>query len=222
MKNRVALVTGASRGIGAAIAMVLEREGAMVLRPSRAEMNLSDCNSIDNYVENLKYPVDILVNNAGINILANLDSLNSKVLNETLQINLIAPLHLTRLIASRMKKNNYGRIVNLSSIWSVVSKEHRLAYAASKSAINAVTRTLALELGTFGVLVNAIAPGYVDTELTRHNNSPEQIKRILENIPLQRLANPAEIAETAAFLCSAKNSYMTGQVLMIDGGYTCR
>jgi 3-oxoacyl-[acyl-carrier protein] reductase len=143
-------------------------------------------------------------------------------LNTTLQINLVAPLQLTRLVAERMKANRYGRIVNLSSIWSIVSKERRVAYAASKSAINGITRTLALELGPYGVLVNAIAPGYINTELTRQNNSPEQIQAISDNIPLQRLAEPAEIAEMAAFLCSEKNSYMTGQVLVVDGGYVCR
>jgi 3-oxoacyl-[acyl-carrier protein] reductase len=222
VKNRVALVTGASRGIGAAIAAVLTREGVRVLAPSRAEMDLSDPESIAHYVGTIEGSIDILVNNAGINFLAGLDELDSATLNTTLQINLVAPLQLTRLVAERMKANRYGRIVNLSSIWSIVSKERRVAYAASKSAINGITRTLALELGPYGVLVNAIAPGYINTELTRQNNSPEQIQAISDNIPLQRLAEPAEIAEMAAFLCSEKNSYMTGQVLVVDGGYVCR
>ena len=222
MKNRVALVTGASRGIGAAIAAALVREGARVLIPSRAEMDLAVPQSIERYVETIKGSIDILVNNAGINFLAGIDELDSVTLNETLQINLVAPLQLTRLVAERMKANRYGRIVNLSSVWSIVSKERRIAYAASKSAINGVTRTLALELGPHGILVNAIAPGYVNTELTRQNNSPEQIEAISDNIPLQRLAEPAEIAEMVAFLCSGKNSYMTGQVVVVDGGYVCR
>lgn len=222
MKNRVALITGAARGIGAAIARVLVREGAQVLTPTRKEMDLNDPESIEHYVSNLDGPIDILVNNAGINILAGLDELDSAMLNETLQINLVAPLLLTRLVAKRMRANRYGRIVNLSSIWSLVSKEHRVAYAASKSAINGVTRTLALELESCGILINAIAPGYVNTELTRQNNSREQIQAISNNIPLQRLAEPEEIAEMVAFLCSEKNSYMTGQVVVVDGGYVCR
>jgi 3-oxoacyl-[acyl-carrier protein] reductase len=222
VKSRVALVTGASRGIGAAIAMVLAREGARVLAPSRTEMDLSDPESIERYMSTTEGSIDILVNNAGINFLAGIDELDSDTLNETLQINLVAPLQLTRLVAERMRANQYGRIVNLSSIWSIVSKERRVAYAASKSAINGVTRTLALELGPHGILVNAIAPGYVNTELTRQNNSPEQVQTISDNIPLQRLAEPAEIAEIVAFLCSEKNSYMTGQVLVVDGGYVCR
>lgn len=222
MKPRVALVTGASRGIGAAIAEVLFREGVQVLAPSRMEMDLAVPESIEHYVSTVAGPIDILVNNAGINFLAGIDELDSATLNATLQINLTAPLLLMRLVAERMKANRYGRIVNLSSIWSIVSKERRVAYAASKSAINGVTRTLALELGPHGILVNAIAPGYVNTELTRQNNSPEQILAVSNNIPLHRLAEPGEIAEMVAFLCSEKNSYMTGQILVIDGGYVCR
>lgn len=222
MKNRVALVTGASRGIGAAIAMVLAREGARVLTPSRQEMELSNPKSIEHYVDTIEGPIDILVNNAGINFLAGLDEFDLVTLNETLQINLIAPLQLTQLVAKRMKASRYGRIVNLSSIWSIVSKERRVAYAASKSALNGVTRTLALELGPYGILINAIAPGYVNTELTYKNNSPEHVQSISDNIPLQRFAEPNEIAEMVAFLCSEKNSYMTGQVLVVDGGYVCR
>lgn len=218
----MALVTGASRGIGAAIAEVMEKAGAKVLAPSRAEMDMSDTASIERYIGAVTGPIDILVNNAGINVLASLDEIEQDGLNEMLQVNLVAPIMLTKLVAEKMKANRYGRIVNISSIWSVVAKERRLAYTASKSAISGVTRTLALELGQYGVLVNAIAPGYVNTELTSQNNSPEQIKQISSSIPLERLAEPEEIAEMAAFLCSSKNSYMTGQVLVVDGGYVCR
>jgi NAD(P)-dependent dehydrogenase (short-subunit alcohol dehydrogenase family) len=222
MKGRVALVTGASRGIGLAIARLFQEAGASVLTPTRAEMDMSDIASIERYIGSVNGSIDVLVNNAGINILAGLDEIERDGLNEMLQINLVAPIMLTKLVAEKMKANRYGRIVNISSIWSVVAKERRLAYAASKSAMSGVTRTLALELGQYGVLVNAIAPGYVNTELTSQNNSPEQIKQISSSIPLQRLAEPEEIAEAVAFLCSRKNSYMTGQVLVVDGGYVCR
>lgn len=222
MNKRIALVTGASRGIGSAIARVFREAGATVLTPSRAEMDMSDTASIERYIGSVEGPIDVLVNNAGINILAGLDEIEQDGLNEMLQVNLVAPIMLTKLVAEKMKANRYGRIVNISSIWSVVAKERRLAYAASKSAMSGVTRTLALELGQYGVLVNAIAPGYVNTELTSQNNSPEQIKQISSSIPLQRLAEPGEVAEMAAFLCSRKNSYMTGQVLVVDGGYVCR
>ena len=185
-------------------------------------MDMSDIASIERYIDAVNGPIDVLVNNAGINILAGLDEIERDGLNEMLQVNLVAPILLTKLVAEKMKANRYGRIVNISSIWSVVAKERRLAYAASKSAMSGVTRTLALELGQYGILVNSIAPGYVNTELTSQNNSPEQIKNICSSIPLERLAEPEEIAEMAAFLCSRKNSYMTGQVLVVDGGYVCR
>jgi 3-oxoacyl-[acyl-carrier protein] reductase len=222
MKGRVALVTGASRGIGSAITRVLQKAGATVLAPTRSEMDMADLSSIERYIGSVKGTIDILVNNAAINVLAGLDEIERDGLNEMLQINLVAPIMLTKLVAEKMKANRYGRIVNISSIWSVVAKERRLAYAASKSAMSGVTRTLALELGQYGVLVNSIAPGYVNTELTSQNNSPEQIEKISSSIPLERLAEPEEIAEMAAFLCSRKNSYMTGQVLVVDGGYVCR
>lgn len=222
MKGRVALITGASRGIGTATAKLFKKAGASVLTPSRSEMDLSDNSSIERYIFSVEGSIDILVNNAGVNFLAGLEELDQEALGQTLQINLVAPLILTQLVAEKMKANHYGRIVNISSIWSVVAKERRLAYTASKSAMNGVTRTLAIELGEHGILVNTIAPGYVNTELTSQNNSPEQIRLISNNIPLQRLAEPEEIAELAAFLCSEKNSYMTGQVLVVDGGYVCR
>lgn len=222
MKGRVALITGASRGIGAATAELFKKAGARVLTPSRSELDLSDNSSIERYISSVEDSIDILVNNAGINFLAGLEELDQEVLGQTLQVNLVAPLILTQLVAKKMKANRYGRVVNISSIWSVVAKERRLAYAASKSAMNGVTRTLAIELGEHGILVNAIAPGYVNTELTSQNNSPEQIQLISNSIPLHRLAEPEEIAEMVAFLCSEKNSYMTGQVLVVDGGYVCR
>lgn len=222
MRGKVVLVTGAARGIGAAIASALSAAGASVLMPSRAEMDLSNMKSIEKYIASIDGPIDVLVNNAGINILSSLEELGQEVLEDTMQVNLMAPIFLTKLVAEKMRANHYGRIVNISSIWSVVAKERRLAYAASKSAMNGVTRTLAIELGRYGILVNSIAPGYVNTELTSQNNSPEQIQSIRERIPLERLAEPSEIAAVAAFLCSSQNSYMTGQVLVVDGGYVCQ
>ena len=222
MKGRVALITGASKGIGKEIAELFKFSGDKVLTPSHSELDLASNSSVESYASSLTGGIDILVNNAGINLLAGLDELDQEVLKKTLQINLVAPLILTKLLAERMKSNRYGRIVNISSIWSVVAKEGRLAYTASKSALNGATRTLAVELGEHGILVNTIAPGYVNTELTSQNNSSEQLRLIRNNIPLKRLAEPNEIAQIAAFLCSEKNSYMTGQVLVADGGYVCR
>ena len=133
----------------------------------------------------------------------------------------MAPLQLIQTVALGIRENKFGRIVNISSIWSVVSRAGRISYSMSKTAINGMTRSLAIELAPFNILVNAVAPGYVLTDLTRHNNSEAELQKIGATIPLQRLANPAEIAKVVAFLCSDKNTYLTGQTIMVDGGYSC-
>jgi NAD(P)-dependent dehydrogenase (short-subunit alcohol dehydrogenase family) len=222
MNGRTALVTGASRGIGAAVAARFAALGAKVLAPPRAELDLNDGASIAAYLERLEGTVDILVNNAGVNWPQQLMELEDKELDETLRVNLAAPARLTRGLAPGMVARGYGRIVNVSSVWALVSREGRSAYAASKAGLLGLTRTMALELAPAGVLVNAVAPGYVATDLTSQNNTRAQLGEIEALIPVGRLGEPEEIAELIAFLCSARNSYVTGQVLVCDGGYTCR
>lgn len=219
--ERTALITGASRGIGRAVAEHFQNSGIRVLAPSRAELDLLSDLSVSRFLTALGEPVDILVNNAGINPLAGCTDLDDADIERTLQVNVISPLRLIRGIAPSMMERKYGRILNISSIWSRVSKPGRLIYSASKSAINGMTRSLSVELAGYNILVNAIAPGYVNTELTRVNNTEAELKRIAAAIPLQRLAEPEEIAEAAGFLCSDKNTYITGQTIFVDGGYTC-
>lgn len=221
MNGRTALVTGTSRGIGLAIAERLRKDGAKILAPTRKEMDLLSNVSMDAYLASLQEPVDILVNNAGINRLGAGTEASDRDIQETLQINLMAPLRLVRCLAPSMMSRRYGRIVNISSIWSVVMKPRRVTYAASKAGLNGMTRTLAVELAPFNILVNALAPGYVNTELTRQNNTEEEIEAIRKTIPIQRLAQPEEIAEFVSYLCSEKNSYLTGQVIVLDGGFSC-
>lgn len=219
---RTALVTGASRGIGAAIAQHLAANGYEVLAPTRLEMDLGSNTAIDAYLSKVKDRVDIIVNDAGINRIAALDNIRDQDIDDTLQINLIAPLQVIRRITPYMRKKEYGRIVNISSIWSAVSRAGRISYTMSKSALNGMTRALAIELAPYNILVNAVAPGYVLTDLTRQNNSDAELEQISKAIPLQRLANPQEIAAVVAFLCSEQNTYLTGQTLIVDGGYTCQ
>jgi 3-oxoacyl-[acyl-carrier protein] reductase len=222
VNGRTALITGASRGIGATVAKRFVELGASVLSPPRAELDLNSADSIGAYLGRLQTPVDILVNCAGVNWIRTLTELDDDVLDETLRVNLAAPTRLIRVLGPLMRERGYGRIVNVSSLWSVVSKEGRGSYAASKAGLNALTRTSALELAPGGVLVNAVAPGYVMTDLTRQNNTPAQIAEVEHLIPLGRLAQPEELAELIAFLCSERNSYVTGQVVLCDGGYTIR
>ncbi|MEQ8224761.1 MAG: SDR family oxidoreductase [Candidatus Eremiobacterota bacterium] len=221
MVKRRALITGSSRGIGSAIAHKLKELGYLLLTPARNELDLSSNESIDHYISILKDPVDILINNAGINPLASITDISDINIESTLQINLIAPMRLIKNLAPGMIDRHYGRIINISSIWSSVSKEKRVIYSSSKAGLNAMTRSVAVELARYNILINSIAPGFVNTELTKQNNTEKEINIIKEKIPIGRLAEPEEIAETVAFLCSDKNTYITGQTIIIDGGYTC-
>jgi 3-oxoacyl-[acyl-carrier protein] reductase len=219
--QRTVLVTGGSRGIGSAIAARLAEAGMRVLAPGRRELNLSSGASIDAYMASLSGPVDVLVNNAGINHLAAVEEITDETLTEMIQVNMTAPLRLIQVALSGMKRGKFGRIVNVGSIFGIVSKERRLQYTATKAALIGMTKTLAIELGPHNILVNCVAPGYVLTELTRQNNSQEELEKIGRMIPLRRLAEPAEVAELVAFLCSEKNTYITGQTIIVDGGFTC-
>ena len=221
MATRVALITGGSRGIGAAIAARLAQDGITTILPTRQEMDLLSDASMDAYVASIKGPIDILVNNAGINVVAQGPKVTDQQIHDTVQTNLVAPLRLVRALAPRMIEQGYGRVLNISSIWGVVAKAGRVTYSMSKTGIIGMTRTLAVELAPHGVLVNALAPGYVSTELTLQNNTPAEIDAISRTIPLGRLAEPSEIAEAAAFLVSERNTYITGQLILADGGYAC-
>jgi NAD(P)-dependent dehydrogenase (short-subunit alcohol dehydrogenase family) len=200
----------------------LQGEGVWVLSPLSNELDLSSSVSIDRYLSTLTQPIDILINNAGINRLGSIDEISSTDFEDVIQINLLGHFRLTQGLVKGMKARRYGRIVNISSIWSLVSRERRMAYSSTKAAINGLTRAQALELAPYNILVNALAPGYVNTDLTKKNNTSVELEAIATQIPLGRLAEPSEIAECVAFLCSPKNSYITGQVIAIDGGYLCK
>ena len=194
--------------------------GARVLAPPRAELDLADPSSVDRYLAGLGQPIDILVNDAGVNQLAGLVETDDVLLRDTLEVNLIAPLRLARALAPAMAGRGWGRVVNVTSVWTVAAKERRVPYIVSKTGLNGLTRAMAVEFGRAGVLVNAVAPGFVMTEMTTRNNSEEQLRDVAHSVPLRRLAEPHEIAELVAFLASSRNSYMTGQVLVCDGGYS--
>ncbi len=220
--EKIALITGSSRGIGRAIAEKFNSIGFKILTPSRNEMNLNDNESIEEYCRNIEPNIDVIVNCAGINTIATLNDLSDTDLHSMMQINLLAPLKIIQCLNDKMGKTSLGHIVNISSIWSLISKEGRCGYSAAKAGTNGMTRTLALELATKNIPINSIAPGYVNTELTKQNNTPEEIANIESIIPLRRLAEPEEIANLVYFLSSDMNTYITGQTIIIDGGYICR
>jgi 3-oxoacyl-[acyl-carrier protein] reductase len=223
LTNHKALITGASRGIGAAIVSELKNQGIEIIAPKRSELDLSQPDSIAAYIALHKdFGIDILINNAGISILNDVQNINDKDWQTIIQVNLTAPMQLIKGFSPAMKTAGWGRIVNISSIFSLVTREKRSAYSVTKAGLNALTRSAALEFAPYGILVNAVCPGYVGTELTFANNSPEQLAAVAASIPLQRLAEPDEIAKLVVFLCSQDNTYLTGQSIIIDGGFTCK
>lgn len=215
-----ALITGASRGIGKVIKELFEKNGIEVYSPTRKEMDLASNDSIKQYIDTIK-GVDILVNCAGINDLASIDEMSLEKLQEMLQVNLVSQTMLIKYVTPYMKADNYGRIVNFASIWCDFSKERRIMYSIAKAGVKGLTTATAVELSKFNILCNAVAPGFINTEMTSQNNSPEQIKILEDALPIKRMGEPIEIAEFVYFLASEKNSFMTGQTIFIDGGFSC-
>jgi len=216
---RTALVTGGSRGLGAAIAAALATDGVQVLAPGRAELDLADRASVRAWLERPDRPeVDVLVNNAGLNHLGRVGALSDVLVDEMMAVNLEAPLRLMNGLLPGMAARGWGRVVNIASIWAVLGRPGRGAYAATKAALTGLTRVAAAEVAAQGVLVNAVCPGYIETELTRRNNSPAELAAIAATIPAGRLGRPEEVAELVRWLCSPLNSYLTGQTVVLDGG----
>lgn len=213
------LVTGGSRGIGREIARVYGEAGYSVCAPTRQELDLSKPESVEEFIQkNLSRKFCIIVNNAGVNHINKVENIVDRDMEEMMNINLVSPLRLIRGFVPRMKEAHFGRIVNIGSIWGVISKPGRTGYSITKHGIHGITKTLALEFGRDGILVNTVAPGQTMTELTKRNNSKEDIEQMERDIPLGRLANPAEIAKAVFFLGTERNTYITGQELVVDGG----
>ena len=215
------LITGASKGIGKATAEVFAANGYEIESPSHQELDLGDPASVVRYTEKMKgISLDAVINNAGINEITELEHASDEVIRSMMTVDLLGPIYLLRGSIPRLKMSGNGRIVNIGSIWAVVSKAGRSLYSAAKNGMHGVTNALAVELAESGILVNTVCPGFTLTELTRKNNSEEQIREISAAIPLRRMARPEEIAKAVYFLGSRENTYITGQKIVVDGGYT--
>lgn len=221
LSHRTAFITGASRGIGKAIHDRLAEFGCNMIAPPREELDLADSASVVAYIElHKENPIDIIINDAALNPPIPLDKMTPEQIQEIMVVNAISPLLLSNGLSQHMRKNGWGRIVDISSIWGVVGRGPRTVYSTSKFALVGETRSLAQEYGKYNILVNSVCPGFVDTEMTRGNLSPEQIEALLTRVPLGRLALPEEIANVVAFLVSDLNTFITGQSIVVDGGYT--
>lgn len=220
ISKKKVLLTGGSRGIGSAIKTKLEATNLYeVITPNSDALDLSNIESIKKYCHfDLKF--DILINNAGVNFIRKIEEITPSEIEIINNINLIAPLLLTQAVVKHMKTNKWGKIINISSIWGVRSKEMRTLYSGTKFGIIGQTKALSRELGPENILINAICPGYVMTDMTDSTVSKEEQEIIKESVPLRRFAYPSEIAEIVEFLISERNTYMTGQTLVVDGGFT--
>ena len=163
---------------------------------------------------------DILVNNAGINVVAPFVDILPADFEVIQRVNVYAPFRLCQAAVPAMVRNGWGRIVNISSIWGTISREHRASYSASKFAVDGMTVALAAEHTADGVLANCIAPGFIDTELTRRVLGEDGMNTVASAVPARRLGNADEIARLVLWLSSDENTYVAGQNIAIDGGFS--
>jgi NAD(P)-dependent dehydrogenase (short-subunit alcohol dehydrogenase family) len=231
MTKRTFLITGASKGIGRALSERLAAAGHHVVGVARGKdptfpgtlvsIDFSDSKASGEAIAELarRYDFDGVVNNLGMVRMHRLGEIDLDDLDDILRGNLHPTVQTVQAILPTLKSKGWGRIVNLSSL-VVVGMAQRSAYASAKAAINSFTRTWALELAEFGITVNAVAPGPIETEMFRQNTpvGSEAEQRFLSVIPMRRLGKPEEVAATIAFLLSDDAAYITGQTLFVDGG----
>lgn len=221
--KKTVFLTGGSRGIGKKIGEVLEKSGAQIIAPGHGELDLSSSESIEKYMkENKDVSPDIFIHCAGINKLAGIEEISRNILEEVFQVNYFSAVELLKGFSKGMRQRQWGRIIFVSSLYSMVSRERRIAYSSSKNALTGLMKTLTLELASDNIMVNAVAPGYVMTEMTKNNLSSEEIQNIEASIPTGRFQEEEDIANLVAFLCSDLNRSITGQLIAVDGGFTCR
>tara|TARA_Y100001978_G_scaffold160880_1_gene147085 strand:- start:319 stop:1074 length:756 start_codon:yes stop_codon:yes gene_type:complete len=239
LKGKSALVTGASGGIGSAVARALHNQGAELIingtRSSELEKlaaelgnrvhvlqgDLAETSSISHLAEEAEKisdnGIDILVNNAGITRDNLLVRLSDKDLMDVINLNLIAGFHLTRKIIRGMMKRKWGRVIGISSVVGITGNAGQTNYAAAKAGMIGFSKALALEVASRGITVNSIAPGFIITPMTE-DFSEEQVTRLLAKVPIGRLGEAEDVASAAVYLASSEASYVTGTTLNVNGG----
>ena len=241
--NQVVIVTGATRGIGLQITEDLALLGAQLILTGTDNqqiqklnllakkkkqkriyycVDMSDRDSLGLFLKEIGRlkKIDVVVNNAGINRINLLEETKEEDWDDMLAVNLKGPYLLTRAVAKIMKKNRYGRIINIASIFGTVSKPKRSIYTTTKAGIIGFTKAASNELAAYNILVNAVSPGFILTDLTRKNLSEQERKGIAKIVPAQRLGTPKDVSNVVMFLASGLNTYLTGKDITVDGGYT--
>jgi 3-oxoacyl-[acyl-carrier protein] reductase len=241
LEGQVALVTGASRGLGRAIAQALAAQGASIAAIARSEDALKDTlesirsgggiaeafpvdvansDAVDAAVEKASTrfgKIDILVNNAGVTRDGLLMRMKTEDWDAVINTNLKGAFHFTRPVGRLMVKQRSGRIINISSVIGLMGNAGQANYAASKAGLIGFSKSVAREFASRGITCNVVCPGFIETDMTK-DLGDDLKKKLLERIPLQRLGQPDDIAGVVAFLCSPAASYITGQTLTVDGG----
>jgi len=229
LSGKTALVTGATRGIGQAIAERLTRDGANVIatgtKPAPGcdyrAIDFSDAAATEAFaVDVAGLDIDILVNNAGFNKISPFAEINPRDFAAIQQVNMTAPFLLCRAVVPGMAEKGWGRIVNISSIFSTISMAFRAAYSTSKFGLDGMTVALAAEVTSQGILANCVGPGFIETDMTRTVLGEQGMKDLAAQVPAGRLGQPEEIAAFVAWLAGPENTYISGQNLIIDGGFS--
>ena len=244
LENKVALITGGTSGLGKMMALALAKAGAFVwIASSRdnadetlkelkdqgtegrfIQLDVTSSEALENVVSLIHREsnrIDILVNAAGINLRTSSEDLTLDEWQKTIDINLTAPFHLSQLVADSMRENNWGRIINIASLQSLRAFDNSIPYGASKGGIMQLTRALAQAYSKDGVLVNAIAPGFFRTNLTESLfQDPGKLQTLADKTMMGRNGEEKDIFGISVFLCSDANSYVTGQTIFLDGGFS--
>ena len=244
LENKVALITGGTSGLGKMMALALAKAGAFVwIASSRdnadetlqeirqqgsngsfVQVDVTSSDALEKIVSQIlkeSNSIDILVNAAGINLRTSAEELTLNEWQKTIDINLTAPFYLSQLVADTMKKNNWGRIINIASLQSLRAFDNSIPYGASKGGVMQLTRALAQAYSKDGILVNAIAPGFFRTNLTESLfQDPDKLEALANKTMIGRNGEEKDIFGISVFLCSDANSYVTGQTVFLDGGFS--
>ena len=237
--NKTVLITGASRGIGKEIAKEFFKLGANIISTSTKPIKIrvpknkrnrwkhiivdfTDETALKDFFQKLTNikRIDILINNAGTNEINTFTEVKKNDFLKINKVNLSTPFLISQKIAQKMIQNKSGKIINVSSIFGVISKKKRSSYSTSKAGLIGLTKAMALDLAGHNILVNSISPGFVSTELTKRILNKNEKNELRKNVPLSRFAESAEIVNLVLYLSSKYNTYLTGQNIVIDGGFT--
>jgi len=236
--GKTVLVTGGTRGIGKAIARLFAEANAVVYATGTNTSQVEKLNAAGSGVNYMQadfaskedctafldeipaLDIDILINNAGINKINLAHEVNDDTWDLIQMVNVRAPMMLAKKVIPGMLKRRWGRIVNITSIFGHVTRSKRISYSMSKFALWGMTKTLAVDYARDNILVNAVAPGFIDTELTRSILSEDEISELIDSVPMKRLGTAEEVAQLTMFLASEQNTFITGQNILIDGGFT--